>query len=45
MSVDVLLEVEEGSDAQLQQAHGARWRAVRSAQLTADSREELSELR
>ena len=45
MSVDVQLEVEEGADLQLQQTHGARWRCLRSSQLTADSREELSELR
>lgn len=45
MSIDALLEVDEGADLQLQQAHGARWRCVRSNQLTADTREELAELR
>jgi len=45
MSIDVLLEVDEGADLQLQQAHGASWRCLRSTQLTADTKEELAELR
>ena len=45
MEIEALLEVEEGADGQLQQAHGARWACVRSSQLTGDARVELDEAR
>ena len=45
MSVDATLEVEEGADRQLQLAYGERWEALPSAQLNADARQELSELK
>jgi len=45
MSIDALLEVEEGADAQLHQQHGERWACVRSSALTADARRELAQTR
>lgn len=44
MSIDALLEVEEGADQQLHLQHGERWACVRSAALTADARRELAEV-
>ncbi|EOD20741.1 hypothetical protein EMIHUDRAFT_458522 [Emiliania huxleyi CCMP1516] len=41
MSIDALLEVEEGADAQLHQQHGERWACA----LTADARRELAQTR
>lgn len=44
MSIDALLEVEEGADQQLHTQHRERWACVRSAALTADARRELAEV-
>lgn len=45
MSVDALLEVEEGADQQLHTTHGERWRALPSSHLNGESREELGALK
>ena len=43
--MESLLEVEEGADRQLQQAHGERWCALPSAELNFEAAEELTSLR
>ena len=45
MAVEALLEVEEGADNQLHAAHGAKWRALPSAQLNAEATAELATLK
>ena len=45
MAVEALLEVEEWADNQLHAAHGAKWRALPSAQLNAEATAELATLK